>query len=207
MRLRLRRRDGALRVVSNPNLFVLTGGPGAAKTTVLLELEKRGYQVAPEVARRIIQEQVRDGGRALPWADRKLYTDLMLTRSVESYLEYAPASRPVFFDRGIPDTLGYAWLIELEDQGAIRHACHLHRYAPCVFVAPPWREIYRTDSERKQDFAEAVRTCETVAGAYRDCGYEVVELPRSTPGQRADYILERLRQMRTSSCRHGVVAG
>ena len=180
------------------NLFVLTGGPGAGKTSVLSELEKRGYQVVPEVARQIIQEQVRDGGRALPWADRKLYTDLMLARSVESYLEHSTASRPIFFDRGIPDTLGYARLTGMEEGGA-RSASQDYRYAPFVFVAPPWEEIYRTDEERKQDFDEAVRTCELVARAYQDCGYEIVELPKAVPSERAEFILEHVRGVKPRS--------
>ena len=31
--------------------ILITGGPGAGKTTMLEELERRGYFVAPEVAR------------------------------------------------------------------------------------------------------------------------------------------------------------
>jgi predicted ATPase len=101
--------------MNNPNLFVITGGPGAGKTTVLLELEKRGFRFAPEVARQIIQEQMRVGGQALPWADRNLYANLMLERSIQSYREHTPVSTPIFSDRGIPDTLGYARLIGLPE--------------------------------------------------------------------------------------------
>ena len=53
--------------VSNPNLFVISGGPGSGKTTVLQELAGRGFPFAREVARLIIQEQVQSGGTALPW--------------------------------------------------------------------------------------------------------------------------------------------
>ncbi|MGA7560919.1 MAG: AAA family ATPase [Terriglobales bacterium] len=50
--------------MNNPNLFVITGGPGSGKTTVILALEKLGFGYAPEVAPEIIQEQVRDGGHS-----------------------------------------------------------------------------------------------------------------------------------------------
>jgi len=55
---------------SNPSSYVITGGPGTGKTTVLRELQRRGFAVAEEVARRIIREQIDSGGAAVPWAIR-----------------------------------------------------------------------------------------------------------------------------------------
>ncbi len=156
-------------------------------------LQRSVFQHAPEVARLIIQEQVRAGGKALPWNDRKAYIRLMLQRSIESYLQHTRVSKPTFADRGIPDTLGYARLIGLHDLSLIQSACRDYRYAPIVFIAPPWREIYETDSERKQDFDEAERTFDVVGEVYRDCGYEVCELPKATPVARADFILTKLK--------------
>jgi predicted ATPase len=178
----------------NTNLLVVTGGPGSGKTTVLLELKRRGYRFAPEVARQIIQEQVRTGGTALPWNDRELYTRLMLEGSIGSYKAHTPASEITFADRGIPDTLTYARLIGLEDDAYIRRACAEYRYAPTVFVAPPWAEIYRRDSERKQDWEEAVRTHEINVSIYRECGYDLIELPRASPEARAEFIRGQLPQ-------------
>src|SRR5678815_759908 len=97
-------RDRRMHLI-NPNLFVVSGGPGSGKTTVLEELARRGYRFAREIARQIIQQEVQSRGTALPWGDREAYTRLMLARSIESYVSYTPASRPTFSDRGIPDTL------------------------------------------------------------------------------------------------------
>jgi predicted ATPase len=179
-------------VRTNANLFVVTGGPGSGKTTVLLELEKRGYRFAPEVARQIIQEQVQASGTALPWSDRELYTRLMLDGSIASYEAHTPANEITFADRGIPDTLTYARLIGLKDDAYIRWACEDYRYATRVFVAPPWEEIYRTDNERKQDFEEAIRTHEINVNVYRECGYELIELPYTSVQERAEFIIGKL---------------
>ena len=179
--------------LSNPNLFVISGGPGCGKTAVVDELAKLGFRCAPEVARQIIREQMESGGTAVPWGDRDAYTHLMLQRSIASFKEHTPTSQPTFSDRGIADTLCYARLIGLEDKTAIEDACRRYLYAPLVFLAPPWREIYVTDTERKQDFAEATRTYEVMKEVYRDCGYELIELPKLTPLARAQFILEKCR--------------
>jgi predicted ATPase len=177
----------------NQNLFVITGGPGSGKTTVLQELAKRGFPVVPEVARQIIQEQVRAAGIAVPWGDRERYTQLIFERSIDSFQSHTPASEPTFSDRGLPDTLCYARLIGLKDDSSIMRACKKFRYAKRVFFAPAWRDIYHSDTERKQDFEEAVRTADLMMKVYRECGYELVELPRSTPAERARFVVNELR--------------
>jgi predicted ATPase len=135
-------------------------------------------------------------GTALPWHDREAYTELMLRRSIDSFLEHTPALKhmlaPAFSDRGIPDALCYARLIGLRDQDAIQNACRRYRYAPLVFLAPPWKEIYETDDERKQDFAEAEQTFALMVEVYRECGYEISELPKVSPGERARFIVDRI---------------
>jgi predicted ATPase len=179
-------------LLQNANLFVISGGPGSGKTTTLLELKRLGIPYAPEVARQIIQEQIRTGGTALPWGDRQAYADLMLERSIESFQRHTPAPSPTFCDRGIPDTLCYARLIGLSVTDPIKAASRLYRYATRVFLAPPWAEIYCTDRERKQDFAEAQRTYEEMVQVYAEYGYHVIELPKAPPHSRAKFILKHM---------------
>jgi predicted ATPase len=178
--------------VDASRLVVISGGPGAGKTTLLLELQRRGFCFAAEVARQIIQEQVRDGGNALPWCDRERYCRLMLERSIASYLEHAVLDGTTFFDRGIPDTLCYSRLIGSPLEKEIFAACERYRYIGRVFLAPPWQEIYATDAERKQTYDEVVKTYHLMCESYKDCGYEVVEIPLASPAQRADFIVNML---------------
>ena len=45
--------------------FVVTGGPGGGKSTLLEALAERGYRVAPEAARRLIGELEMDEAKAV----------------------------------------------------------------------------------------------------------------------------------------------
>jgi predicted ATPase len=74
----------------------------------------------------------------------------------------------------------------------VTKAAELFRYARTVFVMPPWREIYRNDGERKQDFAEAIASHDLAVATYREFGYEPVEVPRASIAERAVFILARI---------------
>jgi predicted ATPase len=50
---------------NHDNFFVLTGGPGVGKTTLLGELEKKKFKCVPEVAREIIKEQMKIEGEGI----------------------------------------------------------------------------------------------------------------------------------------------
>ena len=62
------------------------------------------FRHAPEVDRPTIQEQVQAGGMVLPWHEREAYTQFMLERPIQSYLEHVPPAESVFSDREKPDT-------------------------------------------------------------------------------------------------------
>lgn len=173
-------------------LFVLTGGPGAGKTTLLDALALAGHSVAPEAGRAIIRDQLAIDGPALPWRDRALFAELMLNFDLRSHGDAQTSAGPVLFDRGVPDSIGYLRLCGLPVPEHFCRAADAFRYAPIVFTAPPWREIYAQDAERKQDFAEAERTYDAVTAAYRDRGYELVELPRADVATRAAFVLDHV---------------
>ena len=61
-------------MIYKPNFFVITGGPGVGKTTLLEALAKQGFPYVPEVAREIIREQASRNGDALPWVNIPAYT-------------------------------------------------------------------------------------------------------------------------------------
>jgi len=172
--------------------FVMTGGPGSGKSTLIAALSARGISAMPEVGRAIIQDQVAIGGSALPWADRHAFAELMLHWELRSYRTAAERAGPVIFDRGVPDVVGYLRLCGLPVPSHIMQAAETHRYHRGVFVAPPWEEIFAQDTERKQTFAEAVATFEAVTSVYRSLGYELVMLPFASVEERVRFVIEEL---------------
>lgn len=70
-------------------------------------------------------------------------------------------------------------------------AARQFRHHRRVFVAPPWREIYTNDSERNQDFTEAVRTHDAMVTAYTQLpqlGYELSALPLGDVATRRAFV-------------------
>ena len=174
------------------NFVLLTGGPGAGKTSVLNELEKQGHVVVREVAREIIKSQRINGGNATHQGNRCVYLELMLKHSIIDFTQLLNNNKYCFFDRGIPDLYSYARrfckMAIMEADQAVRD----YRYNPRVFIFPPWEEIYHPDAERQQNFVEAVETYQAVKKAHQICGYELIEVPKVSIADRVTFILNNL---------------
>jgi len=172
--------------------YVLTGGPGSGKTSLIDALAAAGYRRSSEVGREIIQEQVAGGGRALPWVDPMRFAEAMLQRELLRYESLVPADGPIFFDRGVPDVLGYLRVSGLTPTPSMLAAAGRVRYNRRVFILPPWPEIYAQDTERKQDLDEAIRTCDAMRAVYPSLGYELIEVPPGAIAARRDFVLREI---------------
>lgn len=181
------------RAANREHCFVITGPPGSGKTPILNELAGMGYAVVPEAAREIIAEQRAIGIARVYENDPRLFWELMLSRA-ESDLEAAGAiDSPVFFDRGIPDLIGYARLFG-HDASAAVEAAGRFRYNDLVFALPSWPEIYVTDEDRRMTFDAAAAFGEHVRQVYADLDYTIIDVPKDTVAARLGFILGALRE-------------
>jgi predicted ATPase len=174
------------------HFFVVTGGSGAGKTSLITELSRRGFHTIPESGRAIIREEMARGGDALPWADRLAYAERMLEQDLRAYSAAQALSGPVIFDRGIPDTMGYLTLCGLPVPPHVAAAARANRYNACVFLTPYWDEIFTQDTERTQTRTEAKATCAVMRETYTALGYQVTELPRTDIASRAKFVCAQL---------------
>ena len=168
--------------------FVVTGGPGAGKTTVLEALTKRGYTCASESARAIIRRRIQSGLSPRPPLDQ--FGREVLAMDINRYWNTPITDRPVFFDRGVVDAL--ALVSEQERLSPVEVEAYISEfpYNEIVFVFPPWEDIYHTDAERDQSFSESVQVYERLSRWYAQWKYQPVEVPTVDIDARVDFILQ-----------------
>jgi predicted ATPase len=177
--------------MSSPSdrFFVLTGGPGAGKTTLIEALRAAGFATMTEAGRAIIRDQLEIAGPATHQTNPALFAELMLALDMQSYRKALGEPGPVFFDRGITELAGYHRMMGLPTPAHFRIAAEKFRYNKRVFVAPPWSEIFANDSERKQSLDEAVRTHDAAVRIYAEFGYTIVPLPKAPVEERLRFVL------------------
>lgn len=171
---------------------IITGGPGAGKTTLIEALRARGFPCAGESARTILQNQQRIDGPAQHGRDAALYAEIILARDMENHAAMAPEAGPVFFDRGVPELVGYFEMMGLAVPAHVARAAEIYRYNGTVFLAPFWPEIYARDAERKHSLGEAARSSAAAAAIYPRLGYLTVELPRAPVEERVAFVLKTI---------------
>ncbi len=131
---------------------------------------------------------------AVPWRSPSLFAELMLSWEMRSHAAGQDMEGPLFFDRGIPDTIGYLRLTGLTVPDHMMRAAKTMRYNRRVFIAPFWPEIFEQDAERRQTAAEAERTFDAMRTVYEELGYELLNLPLAPVGERVRFVLEAIGQ-------------
>lgn len=93
--------------MSKNNWYVLTGGPSTGKTSLLAELEKKGFKTIQEAARTVIDRALVNGITAdvLRTDERSFQNEV--ARLKETLEKELNPKQNVFLDRGMHDSLAY----------------------------------------------------------------------------------------------------
>jgi len=170
--------------------IVLTGGPGSGKTTLINALQAKGIAVMPEVSREILATEKENNGDGLPWINPDKFHLMVLEGRMQQYKDACSMPKPIFLDRGIPDSFAYlvadGQSIPPEDWEKMA----AFPYHNTVLITPPWKEIYANDEQRWEDFEHATRIFNALSSVYRTLGYTVVEVPKSPINERVSFIMD-----------------
>ena len=172
------------------NFYIITGGPGAGKTSLLEELASKGYDYIPETARQIIKERLSKG--LPPRPDPKTFAQEIFNKDWTNFILNSNLSSPLFFDRSFIDSACMLFDSDQDSYNSIRNTYLANRYNNHVFIAAPWKEIYRNDSERDQSFEQSVEVYERLNKWYGKHDYELIILPNDTISRRAQFILNHV---------------
>tara|TARA_Y100000588_G_C14268646_1_gene931199 strand:- start:62 stop:607 length:546 start_codon:yes stop_codon:yes gene_type:complete len=173
------------------NVYILTGTMGSGKSTVIEEFRKQGITTISEPARDILNEQRVANRNGSPEKDPELFTKLLFHRTLSQYSKCQKSESIVISDRGLPDIIGYARLFGL-DQLLFIHAAKENKYNKKVFILPCWDEIYVNDDERKMSLQQAQAFSRDLYEIYQSMGYQLIEVPKSSPSERANFILSNI---------------
>jgi len=174
------------------NYIILTGAMGAGKSTVLNKLKELNFNCVDEPARQILEEQRLINGAGVPEVDPELFAELMLSRTVFQYKLYKGKSDIVFFDRGMPDFIGYADLLSV-DKEVFGNASKVFRFNKNVFMFNGREEIYTTDEERKMNFNQADKFGKYVRNIYEEYEYIIHDVPFADIDTRIKFILNKIK--------------
>ena len=171
------------------NCIIITGAPGSGKSTLLQLLREKGCICVDEPARQIIAEQRAIRGSGVSDKDPSLFVELMLSRAISRFQDVDETFGAVIFDRGVADIIAYAMLFDLPFEHGWA-AANLHRGSSKVFFAPNWEDIYSPDEERTMTFKASAEMGDNLRFIYQKLGYEILDLPRSRPIERVQFIFD-----------------
>lgn len=176
--------------------IVISGCSGGGKSTLLSELSHQGYFVVEEVGRKLVKEQLLAGTGITPWEKPEEFCQLLILKSIEAYHEAEKMklakSEIIFFDRSFLECICYFQSLEIHQYD---HFIGELKYYPTIFMAPPWKEIYVQDDERRHSFESGVKEYCELLKFYPRCGYHITELPKTSVKERVKFILSAIQNL------------
>ncbi|HHE07548.1 MAG TPA: hypothetical protein ENL01_01285 [Chlorobaculum parvum] len=172
--------------------YIITGGPGSGKSTLIEALEEHGQRCYPEVSRKLIRREAQQPNGVMPWNDLEAFARLAFSEMLLQHDHAAEAGERCFFDRALPDIFGYLHESGLDVPEIWLDTHDNCRYERTVFILPPWPEIYVNDAERPQSPTEAEALYYAIHAMYKSLGYELIEVPKIPVYKRCEFVLGKV---------------
>lgn len=170
--------------------YIITGAPGAGKTTILAALRSRGYVVVDEAATDV-HIRLQALGRDEAWRDPGFVDAITLLQRERQVQPAPPATAVQIFDRSPICTLALAQYVGLPVTPTLER--EINRlvaegiYQPQVFFVHLLGFITPT-AVRRISLAQSVTFERFHEQTYRNHGFELVDVPAGTVEERAELI-------------------
>lgn len=178
--------------------YVITGGPGVGKTSIIHYLKEKGYHVVGEAATDVIRHWL-DHGVEKPWdKDHKSdFNDEILDLQHQRQ-NATPDTEFVFLDRSMIDTFTYA-LIPMSGTKSLEAMANKVQsvmdqqfYNQTVFFIDNLNGCEKTEI-RHENLDELYLIEQHLEQNYRALGYTVVHITKDTIENRAKQILSHIK--------------
>ena len=170
--------------------IVITGGPSTGKSSIINELNKRGYTCYEEISRQVTLEAREKGIDQMFLTEPLLFSELLLKGREQQYKDAVNSdSEFVFLDRGVPDVVAYMDYADEKYPESFISSCQENTY-DYVFILAPWQEIYKSDAVRYESFEQAKIIHKSLLESYQKYDYNLQDVPFGSIETRAQHILD-----------------
>ncbi len=169
---------------------VITGGPSVGKVAVFEKLRELGFKCSEgEIAREIYRSHKQKLERHLLVGDRREYSIDVLNAFIKEYCDHKNGT--FFFNRGIPDGIGWERFFGLEPARELLDANKAYRY-DAVFVLDP---VEKFEDEHDVIWAkerESQRIHQLIIQGYVDSGYDPIFVKPDFVEKRTKFIISNI---------------
>jgi predicted ATPase len=173
--------------------YIITGAPGAGKTEIIEKLSQRGYIGLEEIPRKLLHEKTAEKLGISPFSDLEKFAHLVFEEMYKQYLETIKKDDSLcFFDRGIPDVFAYLENSKIPIPNKYYTKLDSCNFEKDVFICPPWKEIYMSDSIRPYPFEETIKLHQQIVSIYKRLNFNLIEIPKLPIPQRVDFVIAHI---------------